>query len=145
MSWEPFAAVVAAYLVIGVFVMVTFTIAYKLVGPNGAFRPGTYEVTLTWNLLSLVLGLIAAVLGGWVCVLIDDRAWAGRSLMILIVVLGMIDVAATFKKSQGTSPQRGDDVDNHTAMRHARKPVWVAVTNIIVGVVGVAIVVYWPW
>ena len=144
MSWEPIAAVVAAYLVIGVFVMVTFTIAYKLVGPNGAFRPGTYEVTLTWNLLSLVLGLIAAVLGGWVCLLIDDRAWTGRSLMILIVVLGMIDVAATVKKSGGSSPERGDEVDNRTAMRHARKPVWVAVANIVVGVVGVAIVVYWP-
>ena len=145
MSWEPIAAVVAAYVVIGVFVMVTFTIAYKQMGPDGAFRPGTYEVTLTWNLLSLVLGLIAAVLGGWVCVLIDEGAWAGRSLMILIVVLGMIDVAATIKKSQGTAPERGDDVDNRTAMHHSRKPVWASVANIIVGVVGVAIVVYWPW
>ena len=64
--------------------------------------------------------------------------------MILIVVLGMIDVAATVKKSGGTSPERGDEVDNRTAMRHARKPVWVAVANIVVGIVGVAIVVYWP-
>ena len=138
------SAVVVAYLVIVVFVMVTFTIAYKQVGPDGAFQPGTYEVTMAWNLLSLGLGLIAAVLGGWGCVLSDDRAWAGRSLMILIVVLGMIDVAATVKKSGGTSPERGDDVDNRMAMRHARRPVWAAVANIVVGIVGVAIVVYWP-
>tara|TARA_B100000029_G_scaffold57267_1_gene51821 strand:- start:1428 stop:1865 length:438 start_codon:yes stop_codon:yes gene_type:complete len=142
MSWEPFAAVIGAYVVIGVFVMITFTMAYKLMGPDGAFRPGTYEVTLSWNLVSLVLGLPAAVLGGWVCVQIDDAPWTGRSLMILIVVLGLLDVAATVKKARTESPARGEDVDNRTAMSHARKPIWVAVANIGVGVVGVAAVVY---
>ena len=144
MRWEPFVAVIGAYTAMVVFVMVAFTIAYKRVGPAGVFRPGTYDVTTTWNVTSLVLGLIGAVLGGWVCLLIDDQPWAGRWLMILIGVLGMVDVAATVKKSRVPSPERGEDVDNRTAMQHARKPTWVAVANIVVGVIGVAIAVYWP-
>ncbi len=141
MAWEPFAAVCAAYSVIAVAWMVTFTIAYRLLGSERVFRPGSYDVTPLWNLLSLVLGLVAAVLGGWVCVLIDPRPRAFVSLMILIAVLGLVDVAATVKKSKTGPSARGDSVDNRTAMRHSRRPAWVAVMNILVGVAGVAVVV----
>ena len=143
MAWEPFAAVCAAYSVIAVAWMVTFTIAYRLLGSERVFRPGSYDVTPLWNLLSLVLGFLAAVLGGWICVMIDDQPWAARSLMIVVAVLGLVDVAATVKKSTAGSLARGDEVDNRTAMRHARKPVWVAVTNILVGVAGVAVADLW--
>ena len=143
MTLQPtLAAVVVAYVVIAVVVMIAFTVAYKL-WPRGAFQPGSYDVTMSWNLLSLVLGFLAAVLGGWICVMIDDQPWAARSLMIVVAVLGLVDVAATVKKSTAGSLARGDEVDNRTAMRHARKPVWVAVTNILVGVAGVAVADLW--
>ena len=143
MTLQPtLVAVVVAYVAITVFVMIAFSVAYKL-WPRGAFQPGCYDVTMSWNLLSLVLGILAAVLGGWICVVIDDQPWAARSLMILVAVLGLVDVAATVKKSTAGSRPRGDEVDNRTAMRHARKPVWVAVTNILAGIAGVAVADMW--
>jgi len=143
MAWEPVAAVVAAYMVMVGFVMIAFAIVYWQVGADGTFRQGSYEVNTTWNVLSLVFGLLAAVLGGWTCLAIDKSEWSIRSLIIVIVVLGLLDIAATVKKLQAGTPPRNDGVDNRTAMRNARKPTWVAAANLLVGVAGVSIARQW--
>ena len=118
MTLQPtLVAVVVAYVAITVFVMIAFSVAYKL-WPRGAFQPGCYDVTMSWNLLSLVLGFLAAVLGGWICVVIDDQPWAARSLMILVAVLGLVDVAATVKKS--TARRRGRQSHGDAARPQAR-------------------------
>ena len=54
-------AVVVGYVVMFVAVFVSFSIAYLLMGTGGAFRPGTYDVSLLWVAASLVLGFLAAV------------------------------------------------------------------------------------
>ena len=47
MTLQPtLAAVVVAYVAITVFVMIAFSVAYKL-WPRGAFQPGCYDVTMS--------------------------------------------------------------------------------------------------
>ena len=144
MAWEPVVAVVTAYLVMVGFVMIAFAIVYRQLGPDGVFRQGSYEVRMTWNVFSLGLGLVAAVLGGWTCMAIDNRPWSTGSLIIVVFVLGLLDVAASIKKFRAGTPPRNEGVDNRTAMRNARKPAWVAAANVLVGIGGVMIARQWP-
>ncbi|HXH07038.1 MAG TPA: hypothetical protein VNI83_10655, partial [Vicinamibacterales bacterium] len=56
---------VLGYVIIAVLVMAAQTIAYVLLGADGAFRPGTFEVSPQWIAVSLAISLAAAVAGGW--------------------------------------------------------------------------------
>ncbi len=57
-------SVLAGYVTMFAAVFVTFTASYRGLGADRAFRPGTYEVTPVWMVLSVVLGFSAALLGG---------------------------------------------------------------------------------
>ncbi len=73
-------AVIVGYLVMGIFVMITMTLAWKLTGPSFAYQEGSTHVTGGWVALSLALGVPAAVFGGWVC-----RAIALRSKPVTVL------------------------------------------------------------
>jgi hypothetical protein len=71
-------SVVVGYLVMFVVVFATFTVAYLAMGTEGAFRPGTYDVTALWLIVSLLLSFVAATVGGLVCATIA-RSWSWSS------------------------------------------------------------------
>ena len=104
-------------------------------GDEGAFREGSYEASGTWIAVTFVLGLIAAVLNGFVCARIAPRPRPLYALIGLVVVLGLIGAVGTmFAEDPGP---RGDDVDNLEAMMNAVTPIWVAFVNPVIGVIGV--------
>ena len=63
-------SVVLGYVMMAATVFFTFTAAYLIMGADGSFKPGTYEVSALWLIVSFVLSFVAAVLGGYVCALI---------------------------------------------------------------------------
>ena len=60
-------AVAVGYLVMFVLVFASFSGAYLAIGADGAFQPGTYQVSILWIVVSIVLGIVAALAGGFVC------------------------------------------------------------------------------
>ena len=60
-------AVVVGYVVMFAMVFATFTNAYFAMGTDRAFRPGTYDISVLWIVVSVVLSLIAAAVGGFIC------------------------------------------------------------------------------
>ena len=88
-------AVIAGYLVMFVCVFVSFTAAYLLMGADGAFLPGSYEVSLTWLAASFVLGLLAALVGGIVCAKIAPAGRAPDVLAVLVLVLALASALFT--------------------------------------------------
>jgi uncharacterized membrane protein YeaQ/YmgE (transglycosylase-associated protein family) len=63
-------AVVGGYVVMAVFVFVTFTLTYLTLGTEGSFQPNSFEVSGLWIVASIVLGFIGAVLGGLISITI---------------------------------------------------------------------------
>ena len=63
--------VIAGYLAMAAFVFLTFSILYALLGAENTFEPGSYKVSSTWLVLSIILGLIAAIIGGYICILVS--------------------------------------------------------------------------
>ena len=123
---------VAGYIAMAVFVMITFTVFYMILGTEGSFQPGSYEPTGAWLIGGFVLGIIGALAGGFTCAKVGKTAMAVRILIGIVVVLGIISALPDGEVVM----ERAGDVDRFAAMTNAVTPTWVAWTNIIIGVVG---------
>lgn len=129
--------VVAGYLLIFVLVFVSFSLGYLVVGVDGAFQPGTYDVSALWILISFALGFGAAVAGGVVCAAIARTPTGPRSLAVVVLVLGFLLAIPVVLGASEAPAVREASVGALAAMQNARQPVWIALLNPIVGAVGV--------
>jgi uncharacterized membrane protein YeaQ/YmgE (transglycosylase-associated protein family) len=129
--------VILGYLAMALFIFASFSAAYLLMGADAAFQPGTYEVSTLWILTSMVLGLIAAVIGGYVCATIARSKRAPLALAVLILVVGIAVAVSVIMGNDGSLAARTGSVSNIEAMNSARQPGWVALLNPVIGVVGV--------
>jgi peptidoglycan/LPS O-acetylase OafA/YrhL len=123
-------------MVVAVFILLTA--AYLAFGTERAFEPGSYKTSLAWCLTSLLLGIPAALLRGWVCARIAVSPKAVASLVVVVAILGLLVAVPTFS-SPPVVEARGANVPNLEAMTKAKTPPWVALLNVVVGVGGVLI------
>lgn len=132
-------AVILGYIAMALLIFLTFSAAYLLMGASGAFNPGTYEVSGLWLAASFVLGLMAAVGGGYVCAAVAGRSRAPLALAVLVLVIGLLAAIPELKAaSDGVAPPpRTGAVSNMEAMQNAVLPVWIALLNPLVGAAGV--------
>lgn len=126
--------VVVGYGAMVVLIFGIFMGVYLALGTDGAFKEGSFEPSMVWTVMSLVVGLVVALVGGWLCTKIAPSQGALTALIILIVVFGGVQVVVT---AMAPDPgPRGADLDGMEAMMQAVTPLWSAVANVVVGVVG---------
>lgn len=130
------AGVILGYLTMVVMVMVSFSGLYRVLGAEGAFQTGSYAVSSTWGVASLVLSLVAALVGGFVCARIAGTRSAVTTLAALVLVLGVLFAIPSFGVDPADAARLGD-VDGMTAMQNAVTPMWIALLTPILGAVGV--------
>lgn len=131
--------VIVGYIVMAAIVFLTFSLAYITMGAGNAFRPGSFDPSLPWIVISFFLAFIAALVGGYVCAAIAKTKRAPQILAGIVVVLGIL-VAIPALRSNDTRPNvRTGDVPNMEAMQKARTPGWVALMNPLIGAVGVMV------
>jgi hypothetical protein len=130
--------VVLGYVAMFAFVFITFTILYFILGADGSFESGTYEVSLMWIIMSFILGLAAALLGGYLCIVISKNQKAALVLAGIVLVLGIIMAIPALKDSSNeVQEMRNADVPNMEAMQKAKQPPIVLLLNPIIGALGV--------
>ncbi|HEX9253841.1 MAG TPA: hypothetical protein VF870_16455 [Ignavibacteriaceae bacterium] len=130
--------VVLGYVAIFIFVFITFTVLYFILGADGSFEPGTYEVSFIWIVLSFILGLVAAVLGGYICVLISKNQKTALVLAGFVLVLGIVmAIPALGDTTNEVQEMRSADVPNMEAMQKAKQPAIMLLLNPIIGALGV--------
>jgi hypothetical protein len=129
--------VIAGYVVMFVLIMITFTIAYLLMGTGGAFKEGTYDVTGLWILASIVLSALAAVGGGFACAAISRSAKAPLVLAAIVLVLGIAMAVPSLSPDEGEEMVRTGDVGNMEAMQNAQQPGWLALATPFIGAAGI--------
>jgi len=132
-------SVIAGYVTLFMVVMATFSVAFLALGTERAFAPGSWDPSVLWLVVSFALGLLAAVVGGWVCATIARAPKPPMALAVLVVVLGLMGAVSVVMRSpdEGGPSVREGDVSNLEAMNNARQPAWVALLNPFVGVAGV--------
>ncbi len=131
--------VIAGYIVMALLVFVFLTGAYLGLGVDSAFKPGTYEVSMLWVIISCVVGLVAAIIGGLVCAAITRSKRAVQVLAGIVFVLGILVAIPAFTTADRRPLNRPASVPNLQAMRNARTPNWVALLNPFIGAAGVLI------
>jgi hypothetical protein len=131
--------VIIGYVAMFILVAVSFTIAYMIMGTEGAFREGSFEVTRSWIVLSIIVGIVAALLGGVVCAVIARRgSKAPMVLALLVLILGLLmAIPAMMPAGEEQPATREGDLSNFEAMQQARQPVWIALLNPVIGAAGI--------
>lgn len=89
------AAVIAGYIALFLFTMISFSLFYMAAGATFAYEPGTTVASTGWIAGALVLSLIAAIIGGWVAARIARSSRAALALAGLILVLGLVSAFMT--------------------------------------------------
>ena len=131
-------AVLAGYLSMAITVFVSFTVLYLILGPEGSFVPQSYQVSLTWIFSSIVLSLIAAVIGGFICQLIAKNRNAAIVLAGIVFILGIATAVPTLTTpSEYAHQPREGSVGNMDAMQRAQQPPFILILNPIIGAIGV--------
>jgi len=130
--------VIVGYIAMASVIFITFTLLFLILGAEGSFQPGNFQASTTWLVLSTILGLMAAVIGGLVCVIIAKDHKAAIWLAGLVLVLGIIlAIPALSVSEEEMNKVREGNVDNMTAMQNAKQPPVVLILNPIIGAIGV--------
>jgi len=130
--------VVLGYVAMFAFVFISFTVLYLILGADGSFESGTYEVSIVWVIISFILGLAAAVLGGYLCVLISKNNKAVLVLAALVLIFGIaMAIPALGESADDVYEMRKNDVSNMEAMQNAKQPAYMLILNPIIGALGV--------
>ncbi len=130
-------AVIVGYVVMAVTVFTVFTCAYLALGAEGAFKPGSYEVSGTWLVIAMAVGLFAAFDGGAVCRLIAQSERPACVLAALVLVLGLALAGLSAASPRPDPGARAGNVGNIEAMGRARQPFWIEIVNPFLGAGGV--------
>ena len=128
--------VIFGYLMMVAFVMLSLFFAYRIMGADLVFRPGVFDISGLWVITSIVLGLIAAVLGGYVCASVAPNVGAPKMLAVVVIVLGVALALPAVRGDAQTLPREGT-VASSEAMQSGREPGWLALLNPLIGAVGV--------
>lgn len=127
-------AAIVGYVVMVALVFVTFSIVWMILGADGAFEAGSWDVTGTWIGASILFGFVAAKAGGFVC---SKLAASHQAVLILIGIVVTLGIVAAIPDVTVAAGPRPDDVSMFDAMGSAEQPRWVAWLNPLIGALGV--------
>ena len=95
-------AAVLGYVVMFAAAFVLFSLMWMVLGADGAFTPGGWEVSGAWITSSIVLGVIVAISGGFTC----SKLAASRQGVHILIAL-VCNVCESFKRHVRTGAFRG--------------------------------------
>jgi len=105
---------------------------------TGLLSLETITYPTTWLALSFLLGLIAAIIGGFVCVLIARDRKVAMWLAGIVLVLGfVVAIPALGESDEERNKVREGEVSNTEAMQNAKQPPLTLILNPIIGAIGV--------
>ncbi len=130
------AAVVASYIAMAVIIMVAFAGLWLGLGPDRLLEPGTWKGNMILSIGAPAITATAALFGGWMCATIGRAKGPVLALAALVFVLGMTMAYFTLQKPEPTGP-RDPGLTMEQIMEKGREPAWVAISNPIIGAIGV--------
>jgi hypothetical protein len=128
--------VIVGYITMFVVLFCLLTAAYLGMGADRAFQSGSFRPSILWDAVEIVVGLAAAAIGGFVCIAIARKRGAVMALVVVILLLGAVSAIPVWMASGKPEAIRVGGLSNMEAMMKARQPVWIALLNPVIGIVG---------
>ena len=133
-------SVVLGYVVMVIMVFVLMSLVWMLMGASGAFQPGSWEVSAGWIVGSIIVGFVAAIVGGYLCALVAKDPRGPKALIVVVIILGILFAIPVLTGGpEVPTIARTDTVSMMDAIQNAEQPVWIALLNPILGAIGVLI------
>jgi hypothetical protein len=130
-------SVVLGYLAMAFTVFAGLTAAYVAMGADRAFGPGVYAVSLMWIVVSILVGLTAAFLGGMVARAVSKSVTGPRALAVVVVILGLLLILPVIFGDPPVTAVRTGEIGPMDAMSVAETPLWIMLLNPLIGAIGV--------
>lgn len=124
------------YIAMAIFITVVFIGAFLALGVERAFQPDSYEVSTLWLVISAVISLGGAILGGYVCAAVGKSGRACQALAAIAVILSLLLCLPAMKRGNGPNVRAGG-VPDLEVMQLGVAPMWVHLLTPILGAVGV--------
>jgi hypothetical protein len=132
-------AIIVSYVVMFVIFMAIFTGLYLALGVERVFQADSYEVSMLWVVLTLVIGFFVCMFSGWVCAAIS-KSWRACQVFALIVfLLALIQCFSALKRNPDAPNIRAGEVAMFDAMKLAVTPLWLHLVNPILSGAGVLV------
>lgn len=109
---------------------------WMMLGADGAFQAESWEVSGAWNFGTIVINLIAAIVGGLVCAKVSADKRGVWMLVALVVILGVWGALPDAPVTDAVARVRPADVSMTEAMMTAQEPRWMAWLYPVLGAAG---------
>lgn len=130
-------AIITGCAAIFIFLFAAFTGCYSSLGVEGTFQTDSYEVTTVWIALTLVVWLLAGLIGGFLCAVISKSKGTCQILAFIVFFLGLLGCIQAMRRSPDAPNTRAGEVSNLEAMDLAVYPMWVHLLIPVVSAAGV--------
>jgi hypothetical protein len=132
-------AIVVSYIAMFVVFMAIFFGLYFALGVERVFQPDSYEVSMLWITVTLVIAFLVTMFAGYLCAAIS-HSWRTCQVFALIVFLLALWQCFSGLRRDSEGPNvRGGDVTYLEAIGHAVTPMWLHFVNPVINGLGILI------
>ena len=131
------AGVIVGFIVMLIIVMATFGITMAVMGLDAILNPNSYWTTDTFNVIVLIGGFVAAIIGGMVCKIIARESKGTLALAAIVIVMGIGSAVMNMNKPDPpvrTGPPTITDIQTH-----GKEPNWFAISKTVLAAAGLVI------
>ena len=129
--------VIVAFVCMTVLVLIFSLLPWFVLGVDAVLEPGRFDSTLLFNVYAVIVGVLGAVLAGWVC------AGVGRSrtaVIVLAVICFLGGMANHFGQHHKPEPGvRAPGLSVMEVVAQRKEADWFTVTMPFLGVAGVLV------
>ncbi|MCR9074415.1 MAG: hypothetical protein NXI07_00095 [bacterium] len=134
--------VIAGYIAMAIIIFVVQIGGYFVLGPDRVYQPGSFQLSVLYLVIWAVSGLAAAFVGGLVCAIVTKHSkGAVLSMIALMVLFSGFQLVGVLMQPKLTAEEsvRTAELSTEEIFERGQKamPVWVVLTNPIIGVAGV--------
>jgi hypothetical protein len=129
--------IIVGYTARTIFVIAVYIGAFLTLGIERAFQPDSYEVSTLWLVISTVISLGGAILGGYVCAAIAKTKRACQALAAIVVILGLLLCLPAMKRGSSGPNVRAGGIPDLETMHLGVAPIWAHLLTPVLGAVGV--------
>ena len=131
-------AIIASYVVMFIFMFAAFTGCYFALGTEGTFQTDSYNVTTVWIALTVVVCLLAGMIGGFLCAAISKSRKTCQIFAFIVFFLSLLACCIPAMKRSPDAPNvRVGEVSNLDAMGLAVSPMWLNLLTPVISAAGV--------
>jgi hypothetical protein len=130
-------AVIVSYVAMFIFLFAAFTGCYLVLGAEGAFQSDSYNVTTVWIALTVVVCLLAGIIGGLLCAVISKSKRTCQIFAFIVFFGGLLACIPAIKRSPNAPNIRAGEVSNLEAMGLAVSPMWLHLLTPVISAAGV--------